>query len=98
MDSLHYKKTYYIPPKLHRDYLLAGFTILELILFLILGFAGFFLALRGYSVALLIPAVLLVLHCRAFPDGKNVRQVLTMRWRYFRKEQNYSLQECDRKK
>lgn len=97
MDALK-KKTYYIPPKLNRSYLLAGFTIIELIMFVAAFFLAGYMALHGNAVLMIFPAAILVLNCRALPDGKNVKQALVMRWRYFKKEQGYGLQECDRKR
>lgn len=92
------RKSYYIPPRLDRSYLLAGFTVVEMLLFLVLAFAGGYIALKGAPAALAAPAVMLVLHCRVFPDGKNVKQMIVLRWRFFRKEQSYGLQECGNRK
>lgn len=88
------KKIHYIPPRLDRSYVLAGFTVPEMLVFLCLAFAGGYLALKGIPAALAVPATMLVLHCRVFPDGKNVKQMIVLRWRFFRKEQIYGLQEC----
>lgn len=93
------KKIYYIPPNLHRTYQMGGFTIMELIVFLTIAFGAGYLAMRhGLRFTLAVPALLLVLHCRVLPDGKNAREYLAMRWRYFKKEQAYSLQECEPKR
>lgn len=92
------KKVYFIPPKLNRSYLLGGFKVTELVFFFVVAFFAFMLAFRGYPFVLSVPAVLLVLHCRALPDGRNVKQVIAMRWRYFKKDQRYSLQECEKEK
>ncbi|MBE6905009.1 MAG: hypothetical protein E7476_01845 [Ruminococcaceae bacterium] len=92
------KKVYYIPPKLNRSYQLGGFTVMELILFFAIGIGAWLLAFNGFPSLLSVPAVLLVLHWRASPDGRNVKQLLAMRLRYFKRDHRYSLQECEKRK
>lgn len=94
------KKTYFIPPKFNRVYVFAGFKIMELFLFLVLlGWAGrHVIVLKGTMCVFAIPALMLVLHCRVLPDGRNAKQMLIMRWKFFKKDQSYGLQECERKR
>ncbi len=94
------KRVYYIPPNLNRSYLLGGFKIMELVAFLVIAVISLFMVTKkGFpTLTFVIPALYLVLHLRALPDGRNVQQALAMRWRYFQKDQRYSLQECEKRK
>jgi len=95
------KKVYYIPPKLDRNYQYAGFKVWELLAFLVMLFgAGYLILYAGWPPMLIgFPAAYLVLHCRtSLFNGYNVQQLLAIRWRYFGKDQRYSLQECDRRR
>ncbi len=91
------KKIYRIPQRLDREFQLGFFTIPELLLFLAALVGGCFLTAAGFPSALFVPAVLLVLHLRVTPDGRNVKQLLAIRIRYLKKEQAYGLQDCERK-
>lgn len=91
------KKIYRIPQRLDRDYQWGGFTIPMFLLFLASLLGCIFLAAAGHRIALVVPAVFLVLHLKVPGDRRCVKQHLAIRLRYLRKDQSYGMQECERK-